>query len=105
MEAREAACREDLECWAHEHRIDADIACSPSIERLARYTSEWTHSFGVPKFSHYKWKDKAAGRVTYIGDKIRFQNGFGAWQDQMYMCEYDPATKIASGIVVAPGRL
>ncbi len=104
--AKEAECREDLQCWAHKHRIDADIACSPQIERLARYTTEWTDGFSAgPKFARYRWKNKAAGQVTYIGDRIKFQNGFGAWQDHMYMCDYDPTTKSASGIVAAPGRL
>jgi hypothetical protein len=41
------------------------------------------------KFSHFRWKDEARGVMAYIGDKIRFQNGFGAWQPHVYECDLD----------------
>jgi hypothetical protein len=45
------------------------------------------------KFSHFRWKNaenRDAGIVTYIGDKVKFQNGYGAWQRVTYECDFDP---------------
>ena len=53
----------------------------------------------------FRWKNEDRGILTYIGDKIRFQNGFGAWQDMIYECDYDPSTKSAMDVRVRPGRL
>ena len=33
-------------------------------------------------------KDRKTGTVTYIGDQIKFQNGFGAWIQHTYQCEF-----------------
>ena len=100
-----AACKKQLGCWAEKNLIEATFACRPRIERMAQYQFEWTDGFFEPKMSHYRWKDPSAGVVTYIGDKIKFQNGFGGWQYYMYFCDYDSSTKAVTDIRLEEGRL
>ncbi len=104
-QARDAACKSDLHCWGEKHFVDASVKCVRPIERLAKYSSKWTDGWLTPKFSHYRWKDSKKGIITYIGDKIQFQNGFGAWQDHTYGCDFDPATGSVRGVRAVPGRL
>jgi hypothetical protein len=57
---------------------------------------------GGLKFDRAAWADKAKGTIIYTGDKVKFQNGFGAWQHMIYHCEFDPATKSIVDVEVAP---
>jgi len=103
---KEAACRDDLKCWGEKHALYATTRCRPAIERLAKYDFEWTDdSWLETKFSRYRRGTLDKANVTYIGDKIKFQNGFGAWQHHIYTCEYDPITDTAVNAQAAPGRL
>jgi len=81
-------CRWEIQCWGDRHNISASVACAKPVERLAKYSHKWTDGWLDIKFSHFRWLDKTAGTVTYIGDKIQFQNGFGAWQNYTYECDY-----------------
>ena len=84
------ACRRDLQCWGDRHAVSATLACEPLIESMAKYTYEWTDGWLESKFPRFAWKDRKAGALIYMGDKIRFQNVFGAWQNMNYKCEFDP---------------
>nr|VFK35242.1 MAG: protein of unknown function (DUF4875) [Candidatus Kentron sp. MB]VFK77195.1 MAG: protein of unknown function (DUF4875) [Candidatus Kentron sp. MB] len=75
-------CQMDLRCWGDKHNITASVYCDDYVEKLAKYSHEWTDGMLEPKFSHFRWKDKSKDYITYIGDKIKFQNGFGAWQNE-----------------------
>ena len=44
-------------------------------------------------------------KVTYVGDKIKFQNGFGAWQFATYACDYDPIADDVLNVDASLGRL
>lgn len=101
----DAVCRQDLRCWAEEHLIAASVRCEDHIERLGQYSHRWTDGWTEPKMSRYRWKDLSAGHVTYIGDKIEFQNGFGAWLPHIYECDYDPATERVLAVRAEAGRL
>lgn len=103
--AEAAACKKDLSCWGEKHSISAAVYCDDHVEKLAKYDHEWTDGLLELKFSHYRWKNIDKGIVTYIGDKIKFQNGFGAWQNQVYECDFDPATEAILDVSAAPGRL
>lgn len=83
-------CRRDLQCWGDRHAVSATLACEPLIERMAKYTYEWTDGWLESKFPRFTWKDRKAGILMYMGDKIMFQNGYGAWQNMNYKCEFDP---------------
>lgn len=100
-----ATCRKELSCWAEEKTVTASVACKGPVERLAKYTARWTDGTFDLKFSHYRWKDQTKGTVTYIGDKIEFQNGFGAYQKHIYECDFDPATDAVLEVRARPGQL
>ena len=66
------------------------MICVHYIEKLARYDFEWTDGWLDYKFTHFRWKNQNKGIITFIGDKIKLQNGFGAWQHYTYACDYSP---------------
>ncbi|CAN5682466.1 hypothetical protein BH23PSE1_BH23PSE1_03050 [soil metagenome] len=103
--ATEAACKTDLQCWADKHQIDAVVACKKAIERLGQYANRWTDGVLTPTFTRVKWQDEGAGNVLYIGDKIEFQNGFGAWQSHTYACAFDTVGGTVVSADATPGRL
>lgn len=43
--------------------------------------------------------------MTYIGNKIQFQNGLGAWQNRVYECDFDPTTEKVVDVRAYPGHL
>jgi len=102
----EERCRQDLRCWAKKHKLDAQAACMRPIESLAKYDYKWidTWDIGNPNFSRVRWRNQETGVITYLGDDIKFQNGFGAWIRHTFACTYRPATGKASAEAY-PGRL
>lgn len=102
---KEANCRVDLNCWGEKNMIKAAFRCAPQVERLAKYQHEWTDGWLGPKFTRVVWKDKANGVLTYVGDQIKFQNGFGAWQYHIYACDFDTRTETVLSVEAEPGRL
>jgi len=100
-----AGCWEDLQCLGDKHSIEASFPCSRAVERLAQFDFEWTDGFLGPKFTHFRWKSKKAGIVTYIGDEIKFQNGFGAMQYHTYYCDYDTNKKTVVDVFAISGRM
>lgn len=102
--AEAEACRNDLQCWADKHFIPATTRCSRQIERLAQYQHRWTDGFLEMKLSRFRWLDQEKGTLTYFGDKIQFQNGFGAWQNYIYQCDYEPESRSVLAVDAAPGR-
>ena len=102
---QDAACRNDVSCIGEKKLVTAGVYCRSQIERLAKYSSEWTDGFLEPKFSHYRLKAKDGGVVTFIGDKIKFQNGFGAWQNMIYECDLDTKTDNVLDVRASPGRI
>lgn len=101
----ESDCKTDLQCWAEKHLVSASAGCRPLVERLAKHNAKWTDGTFETKLSHYRWKNQKKGTVTYIGDKIQFQNGFGAYTNYIYQCDYDPTTKQIIDVRADPGRL
>lgn len=101
----DAACKADLQCWGDRHSIPAGVRCTNPVERLALNSHKWTDGFFESKFPRFGWKDKAAGTLTYAGDSIQFQNGFGAMVNHRYECDYDPASEQVIAVRAAPGRM
>lgn len=100
-----AACKLNLQCWGDRHISSPGFMCKKYIEKLAKYSFEWTDGIFETKFSKFKWKNQNLGYLTYVGDKIKFQNGFGAWQNMIYSCDIDPETGKVMGVLALPGRL
>lgn len=103
--AKAESCRKDLVCLAEKHLIEAGSRCAPEVERLAQYTARWTNGFMEFKFSRYRWKDQEAGRITYIGGDVEFQNGFGAWSPMIYECDFDTTLGLPLEVRAEPGRI
>jgi len=101
---KDAMCRQDVKCWAEKHIIDAEAKCGYAIERLAEYQHKWTNGWTERKFHHFIWKDEAKDIIIYGGDRIQFQNGFGAWQPHRYLCEFDPSKNMVISVGAEPGR-
>lgn len=104
-EQADIACKKELSCWGDKHIASASAYCKSPIERLAKYSSKWTDGTFEMKFSRYRWIDESEGTLTYIGDKIQFQNGFGAFQNHIYQCDFDPATERPIDVRASPGTL
>ena len=103
--SKEASCRSDLQCWGDRHGLRAAQKCRPQVERLAKFQYEWTDGWLGTKFPRFRWRNKSKGQLTYFGDSIKFQNGFGAWQFHVYSCDYDPDAELVLKVEAAPGRL
>jgi hypothetical protein len=102
---KEAQCRNDLQCWGEKFNIDASVTCRRYVERLAKNNFEWFDGTFESKFSHFRWKNRTQGIVSYIGDKIKFQNGFGAWIIHTYECDFDTTRKTVLDVRARPGRI
>lgn len=100
-----ASCRADLQCWGDKHMISAGVYCKAPVEALAKYSARWTDGTFEPKFSHFRWLSQEQGTLTFIGDKIEFQNGFGAFQAHTYECDFSPAGDRVLAARAQPGRL
>ena len=101
-------CMKSLQCWGDKHLMGASVYCPQFIERMAKYDAEWTDGWIEPKFSRFRWQDVANrtdGIVTFIGDKVKFQNGFGAWLPMTYECDFDPSANAVIDVRVFEGRL
>ena len=99
------ACPKDIECWGQKHASAASAGCAPLVERLAKFQFEWTSRWTDQRFPRARWLDQTKGQMTYIGDAIKFQNGFGAWQYHTYFCDFDPSTGRVLRVNSQPGRL
>ncbi|MCA1941818.1 MAG: hypothetical protein LDL26_12555 [Caenispirillum bisanense] len=99
------ACFRDASCIGNKKVATAGELCAREVEALAKYSHEWTDGTFEKKFSHFLWKDQAGGWMTFLGDKVKFQNGFGAWQNMVYSCELNVRTDNVGAVSARPGRL
>lgn len=98
----EAECRKSLQCWGDRHHVNASVDCENAVEREAKFQAEWTDGMLETKFPRMLWADQSLGTLTYGGDKVKFQNGFGAWQTMTYLCTYSPDHKKVLQVIVVP---
>lgn len=102
---REANCRTDLSCFGERNMGDAVYVCKKGVEKQAKYDFQWLDE-GIfnPTFSSMRWKNQSDGIVTYIGSKLKLQNGFGAWQYYTYYCDFDTQNDRVTGIRLVEGQ-
>lgn len=99
-----AACRVDLRCLGGKYLYQAARQCAPKLERYAKHDVRWTEGFGGKKFSRMLWGNEKKGIILYAGDKVQFQNGFGAYTNYVYECEYDTINEKVIKTNVVEGR-
>lgn len=92
-EAEERAKLMDADYLQKTFGTEAGIYCRSAVERLAKYNFEWFDRWYETKFDSYITKVFQPGVLIVAGDKIKFQNGFGAWQIMSYRCEFDTQSK------------
>lgn len=102
---KQAGCKADLQCWAEKNQIDAIIACKPVIQKMAKYDYEWTDGMTSPIFTKLAWGDKKKASITYYGDEIKMQNGFGNFLRHRYACQYDTSRKAVLDVTLEAGRI
>lgn len=83
---KEAACRADIQCLGDKLMVAAAVRCVNPVERLAKHSAKWVDGAMEMKFSHFKW-GPGKQSLTMIGDKVQFQNGFGAYTNMVYECD------------------
>ncbi len=96
---------DDLKCLADDGMFGAAIYCLDDIEKQARYSIKWTNGIIEPVFSRMRWLNKEKGQITYIGDKLQFQNKFGAFENVVYECDLEKDNKTVIATRVRAGRL
>ena len=100
----DAKCKTEVNCWAKQHSARASVECRPYVERLAKNNFEWADGWTEAKFPRARISKNGA-LITYVGDAIKFQNGFGAWIYHTYECDYDPTGQQVLAVRAFPGRL
>ena len=88
--------------------LEAVLNCPKQIERLARYQFRWTDAAGFTELKlalSHTVRTEDPGVLTYVGDKIEFQNQYGAWQPHVYECNLDIVTGEVLDTRAMPGRL
>lgn len=100
----DATCRKNFNCWSNKFNRAAAKVCAPQVERAAKNNFEWTDSFTSPKFPRAVINDNGVS-ITYIGDAIKMQNGFGAWTIMTYECDFDTIAGRVVAVRVNPGQL
>lgn len=89
-------CEGDVVCAGSRVQWRAEKACKPLIEGHAKYVPRWREDEDVLPLG--KWSErydviKQYGEkriIEFQGEAVEFQNGFGAWQQVAYECDYDP---------------
>ncbi|SIS88167.1 hypothetical protein [Neptunomonas antarctica] len=98
-------CRSDISCWADKESVMATLLCMKNIELFAKYDYRWSDSRSRIVLSRHTWANQEEGLVRYFGDSLQLQNGFGAWQNYIYSCDFDPTEQKVVDIGAEPGRL
>lgn len=60
--------------------------CIRLVEESATYSSRWTDGLFERKFYEYDYNESDV--IVWFGDRVQFQNGFGAWSNVRYACKY-----------------
>lgn len=101
--AADAACRADIKCAGERYALSASVACRRALEARAKYAARWPDDY--PTWTYSEWRDETKRAIVYLGDRLQLQNGFGAWQNHIYSCTYDPDAERVIEVYLAPGRI
>lgn len=94
----------DGQCLFDKNWPDAATSCRPLIERSAKHEFEWTDGMMTPMFSHFRLNE-ANKQIIFIGDKVKFTNGFNAKTTMTYSCTYDLQGKKLINFGITEGKL
>ncbi|CAI2499359.1 hypothetical protein [Serratia ficaria] len=94
----------DAQCLFDKYMVDAAIPCRELVEKSSKYDFEWTDGIMTPMFSHMR-NDASKNQITYIGDKVKFTNGFNAKSTMTYFCTFDWKAKEVVDFKIDTGKL
>lgn len=94
----------DTQCNFDKYMVDAITKCKPLVERAAKFEFEWTDGMFDPMFSHAKINSKK-NELTFVGDKVKFANGFNAKSVMTYSCTLDLKTQNVTDFQIQSGKL
>lgn len=77
------------DCDPHLYWQAVEVVCPEAIESLAKWDYEWTDGWLEFKFDSQHYKTQQADVYRYKGNKLKLQNGFGAWAHVTYYCDVD----------------
>lgn len=83
----DAVCAKDLQCFGEKALLNNQAQCITAIEKLAKHEVKWVDTMLESKFSKFKWRSQDNQIITVLGDKVRFQNGFGVFTKIIYECD------------------
>lgn len=99
-------CANEQECMVSRLTIPAQVACREAIARHARYDVRWEGGMlGEDMFVRAGWSDETKTAITFAGDAVSLQNGFGAFSRVTYFCTVNTLSKAVTGLKVIQGRL
>ncbi|HFS1992531.1 TPA: hypothetical protein ACHWTK_001362 [Escherichia coli] len=104
VETTKVCSNTDTQCNFDKNLVDAVTKCKPLVERSAKYEFEWTDGLLDPMFSHGRI-DSKNNQFTFIGDKVKFTNGFNAKVNMTYACTLDLKTKEVVDFKISEGKL
>ncbi|HDG1673796.1 TPA: hypothetical protein PFE07_003264 [Kluyvera cryocrescens] len=94
----------DMQCNYDRNLVDAVTKCKPLVEKSAKYDFEWTDSMLDTIFSHGRI-DPQKDEFTFIGDKVKFTNGFNAKTTMTYACTLNLKSKEVTNFKIQQGKL
>ena len=94
----------DTQCLFDANLATALTKCKPLVERSAKYDFEWIDGMLDPAFTHARLNGKK-NQLTFIGDKVKFTNGFNAKTPMTYSCTMDLNTKKIVDFSIKEGRM
>ena len=94
-----------LQCLGEDNLTRASTRCRKGIEHRAKYQYEWSVGSYDHIFTQWKSFNESEDLILYIGDKIKMQNGFGVYVNQVYTCTYSIKNKKALFIDIGRGKL
>ena len=102
---KDEKCKLDLQCWSDKYRVAAEANCKDKIMELSTSSAHWTNAVSESKFSHFRWLDKKLATLTFMGDKIELKNTSGAYENNVYECDFDPSSYKVLDVRLKPGLL
>ncbi|WP_416777810.1 zinc-ribbon domain-containing protein [Xenorhabdus budapestensis] len=94
----------DTQCLFDQNWPEAAMQCRTPIQKLSKYDYEWADGILTPMFSHARLNAKN-NQMTFIGDKVKFTNGFNAKVPMIYHCTMNLKTQTVLDVSVEQGRL
>ncbi|MGP3001453.1 MULTISPECIES: hypothetical protein [Serratia] len=94
----------DSRCVFETYLADAAIQCRPLVEKSSKYDFEWTDGLLTPMFSR-QIHDPKKHQMIFIGDQVKFTNGFNAKSTMTYACTFDYQTKQITDFKIENGKL